>query len=183
MLDKIIKARKSVKKFSSKKPDWRLIIECIDSMRFAPMAGNNFSLKFILVDEKEKIQKIATASEQPFISKAHYLVAVCTNSKRTKLSFDEKAETYLNQQAGAAIQNFLLKITESGLSTCWIGHFYEEKVKHILDIPEDIKVEALFPIGYEYKKTLRKRKIELDNIIYFNKYKNKKMNPPKKLSA
>ncbi len=61
-LDKAIKSRKSVKKFKDKKPDWRDIIEVIDSMRYAPMAGNNFSLKFILVDNKEKIKKISKSA-------------------------------------------------------------------------------------------------------------------------
>ena len=44
-LDKTIKARRSVRKFKSSKPNWRDILECIDAMRYAPMAGNNFSLK------------------------------------------------------------------------------------------------------------------------------------------
>ncbi len=183
MLDKIIQSRKSAKRFNSKKPDWRQIIECIDSMRFAPMAGNIFSLKFILIDDKAKIQKLADAAEQKFIGDAHYVVAVCTNPKRTNLSYEERADLYLRQQAGAAIQNFLLKITEAGLDTCWIGHFYEEKVKHILNIPDDIKVEAFFPIGYEYKKTALKRKTELNSHLHFNEYGNKKMNPPKKLNV
>ena len=60
MLDKIIHNRRSVKKFKSTKPDWRTIIECIDAMRYAPMAGNNYSLKFILVDDKDKINKYLT---------------------------------------------------------------------------------------------------------------------------
>jgi len=57
--DKLIKSRKSVKKFKDKKPDWRDIIECIDSARYAPMAGNDFTLKFILIDDKEKIQRLS----------------------------------------------------------------------------------------------------------------------------
>ena len=57
-LDKVIHSRKSTKKFGDKKPDWRDIIECIDAMRYAPMAGGNFSLKFILVADKEKITKV-----------------------------------------------------------------------------------------------------------------------------
>ena len=54
-LDKAIKSRTSVRKFNSKKPNWRNIIECIDAARYAPMAGGNYTLKFILVDEPEKI--------------------------------------------------------------------------------------------------------------------------------
>lgn len=183
MLDKIIENRRSAKKFSSKKPDWRTIIECIDSMRYAPMSGNNFSLKFILVTEIEKIKEIAKYSEQPFISKAHFVLVVLTNPSKTVSLYKEKGKKYLKQQAGAAIQNFLLKITKERLSTCWIGHFNENRIKHLLNIPEDLEVEALFPIGYEVKREKLKRKIDLDNVLYFDKYNNKKMNPPKKLDV
>ena len=80
------------------------------------------------------------------------------------------------------MQNFLLKINEAGLATCWVGHFYDEKIKHLLRIPEEIEVEALFPIGYAMGTTRKKRKIDLDSVLYFNEYKKKRMNPPKKLN-
>ena len=124
-LDKAIKSRKSVRKFKEKKPDWRDIIECIDATRYAPMAGNNFPLKFILVKDSEKIQKLSEAAQQPFISKAPYVVVVCTNPLRIQNAYPEFAEKFCKQQAGAAIQNFLLKIQEKGLSTCWVGYFLE----------------------------------------------------------
>lgn len=182
-VDRLIQARRSVRKFKSTKPDWREIIECIDAMRYAPMAGNNFSLKFILVDDEEKIDKMAKASQQPFISHAKYVVVVCTTPKRTEIAFEDRGKNYLRQQAGAAIQNFLLKLTEAKLATCWVGHFVDEEIKDILDIPKDIQVEALFPIGYPLKKPEQKRIIDLDTVLYFNKYGNKKMNEPPKLSA
>ena len=182
-LDKAIKSRKSVKKFKGKKPDWRDIIEVIDSMRYAPMAGNNFSLKFILVDDKEKIKKIAEAAQQPFISQTDYVLVVCSIPSRTTNSFGKKGEVYLRQQAGAAIQNFLLKIQEKKLSTCWIGYFVEDQIKRELKIPANINVEALFPIGYEFEKQKPKQKIGLDGILYFNNYRNRKMKKPKKLDT
>ena len=174
-LDKAIKSRKSVKKFTDKKPDWRIIIECIDAARYAPMAGNNYSPRFILVNDREKIQKLSEAAQQPFISKAHFVVAVCSNPYRTMNAYGERGRVYCKQQAGAAIQNFLLKIEEKGLSTCWVGHFADNLVKEILKIPDEIDVEAFFPIGYEFKNQRRRAKIDLDEVLYFEKYKNKKM--------
>lgn len=182
-LGKAIQSRKSVKKFSSKKPDWRDIIECIDYMRYAPMAGNNFSLKFILVDDKEKIQKISEASQQPFICQAKYIVVVCSDPSMTVKSFGERGKVYCRQQAGAAIEIFLLKIQEKGLSTCWIGHCAEEQIKRELKIPEKVNVEAVFPIGYEFGKQRPSRKLELDRVLYFARYGNKKMKIPKKLDV
>ena len=180
-LNKAIQSRKSVRKFSSKKPDWRDIIECIDAARYAPMAGGNYTLKFILIDDKKTIQKLADAAQQSFISQAQYVVIACTNSSRTINAYEERGEKYCRQQAGAGIQNFLLSLQEKGLSTCWIGYFVEEQIKRELKIPKDINVEALFPIGYEYQKTKPKRKIDIDNILYFEKYGDKKMKNPKKL--
>ncbi len=176
-LDKAITLRSSVKKFSKKKPDWRKIIEAIDSARYAPMAGNFFSLKFILVSDKEKIQKLAEASQQEFVADVQYVVVVCSNPSKTLNAYEERGKNYLKQQAGAGIQNFLLKLEEFGLATCWIGHFVDEQIKRILEIPEEINVEAFFPIGFEKEtaKTKQKRKIDLDNILYFEEYGKRRM--------
>lgn len=182
-VERLIKARRSVRKFKSTKPDWREIIECIDAMRYAPMSGNNFSLKFILVDDEEKIQKLAEAAQQKFVAEAKYVVVVCTTPGRTETAYGDRGKTYLKQQAGAAIQNFLLKLTECKLATCWVGHFVDEQVKDILNIPKDFNVEAMFPIGYAFRKPDDKRIIGLDAVLYFNKYGNKRMKDEPKLSA
>ncbi len=186
-LNKAIKSRKSVRKYSEKKPDWRDIIECIDTCRYAPMGGNNFTLKFIVIDDPDTIQELSEAAQQDFVSNAHYVVVVCTNPARTQNAYGEFADKFLRQQAGAAMQNFLLSIQEKGLSTCWVGHFEEQMVKRELKIPDNIIVEAMFPIAYESKKmgqkTKPKPKIDLDNFLYFYKYGNKKMKTIQKINA
>ena len=175
-LNQAIKNRRSVREFKSKKPDWRDILECVDSMRYTPMAGGNFTLKFILVDDKEKIEKLAKAAQQDFILDAQYVLVVCSNPSRTVNSYGERGEKYCRQQAGAAIQNFLLKIVEAGLSTCWVGHFVDEQVKRELKIPDNIEVEAMLPIGYEIKRSSKRRiKSDLDKTLFFNTYGNPQM--------
>lgn len=182
-LDKAIQNRKSVRKFSSRKPDWRDIIECVDASRYAPAAAGNFISKFIVVSDKEKIQKIADAAQQDFIAQAHYVVVVCTNDLRLTNQFGKKGGVYARQQAGAAIQNFLLKAEEKGLDCCWVGQFVESQIKDILKIPDNAVVEAVFPVGYEYKKNAVSAKIDLNRILFFDKYGNEKMNNPKKLDV
>jgi len=179
-LDKTIQNRHSVRKFSNKKPDWRTIIECIDSARYAPMAGGNYTLKFIMVNDEEKIRKIAEACQQQHVSQVKFIVVACSNPSRTKNAYGKTGEAYCRQQAGAAIENFLLKIEESGLATCWVGYFAEEQIKSILKIPTECNVESVFPIGYEYERArTRKAKIEMDRILYFNEYGNVKMKEQK----
>jgi nitroreductase len=172
-----------VKNFKKKSPGWRKIIECIDAARFAPMAGNVYTLKFILVSEKDKIAQLAVASQQHFVGSVDYVVAVCSVPSATINAFGKRGEIYFRQQAGAAIQNILLKLTEKKLATCWVGHFSEDHVKNILKVPEEVYVEALLPIGIEAEKFNRKsKKIELDNILYFEKYGKKQMKKEESIS-
>jgi nitroreductase len=178
-LDKAIQSRHSVRKFSKKKPNWRTIIECIDAARFVSMAGNNYTLKFIVVDDEKKIKAIAKSCQQDFIQDVHYIVVACSNPSRPVNEYGESGKTWTRQQAGAGIQNFILKTVEAGLSTCWVGYFVEEQIKKTLNIPDEVNVEAIFPIGYEFEKPkTKKMKIDLDRILYFNKYGNKKMKSP-----
>ncbi|MFH1238356.1 MAG: nitroreductase family protein [archaeon] len=173
-----IKKRKSVRRYFNKKPDWRKIIRAIDAARFAPSAGNNFVLKFILVSDEKNIAKLAETAQQDFVGTAKYIVVAVSDDSKLVRSYGDRGLRYTSQQAGAAIENFLLALTEQNLVTTWVGYFYDEQVKETLDIPENLSVEGIFPIGIETKiKTSEKRKIELENILYFDKWKNKKMTP------
>jgi len=177
-LQDAIKKRKSVRRYFDKKPDWRKIIRAIDMARFAPSAGNNLVLKFILVSDEKKIVKLAEATQQDFVGTAKYIVVAVSDDSKLVRSYGDRGLRYAPQQAGAAIENFLLALTEQNLVTTWVGYFYDQQVKEILGIPENLSVEGIFPIGEETKiKTSEKQKVELENILYFDKWKNKKMTP------
>ncbi|MBT7102325.1 hypothetical protein HN935_02325 [archaeon] len=178
-----IESRKSVKRFHHKKPNWRKIIKAIDAVRFAPSAGNQFVTKFILVSDEKKIAELAKASQQSFIGEAQYVVVAVSDDSSLVRDFGERGVRYTAQQAGAAIENFLLALTEQKLVTTWVGHFYDDQVRRTLKIPEGLHIEAMFPIGIETKiKTTPKRQRKLDGIINFDKYGEKKMTPGLKLS-
>jgi nitroreductase len=177
-LDSIIQKRKSVKGFSEKKADWRKIIKAIDAARYAPMAGNIFTLKFILVDNKDKIKKISDACQQNFIKEASQVIVVCSKPLLAKIPFPEQGETFLHQQAGAGIQNILLKLEEQGLAACWVGYFVENLVREELDISSEVSIEAIIPVGHETKsKVIKKTKTDLEASLYFNSYGDKRMKP------
>lgn len=183
-LDKALKERHSVRRYTSKKPKWEDIIEAVDAANLAPIAGNIPTLRFILVNKRELIEKIAEACQQDFVTKAEYLIAVCSDTSQCVRSYRERGEIYSRQQAGAAIENFLLKITDTGLATCWVGAFVDDMVRRALSIPDSINVEAILPIGYEMPpKSKQRRKRGLDEILFYNKWKEKYMKPWKQPEA
>ncbi len=178
-----IEQRKSVRRFDLKKPDWRKIIRAIDAVRFAPCAGNQFVTRFILVSDEKKIMKLSEASQQDFVGTAQYVVVAVSDDSNLIRDYGKRGNRFCAQQTGAAIENFLLALTELKLATTWVGHFCEEQVRRTLDIPEGLHIEALFPIGIETKvKAKPKRKMKLDHVLYFDKFGEKKMVPMVKMS-
>lgn len=183
-LTKAIKSRRSVKKYGHLRPDWRKILRSIDMARHAPMAGNIFSLKFLIVNDEEIIQEIGKTTAQTFVGTAKTLVVLVNDESRVVRNYGERGKRYASQQAGAAIQNFLLALEEEKLGTTWVGYFNEEKIKELLGIPEGLIVEAIFPIGLKTKiKPKEKQIIDLENIIYFEKWGREMMTDPKRVKS
>jgi nitroreductase len=177
-LDKAIKERRSVKNFKkTKKVNYKDVLFALEAATKAPLAGNIFAVKFVLVSDKDKIKQLAEAAQQNFIADTDYVIVVCSDKKTLTRNYYERANMYARQQAGAAIENILLKLVDLGLSTCWIGAFSDETVKRVIRLPDDVDVEAMLPIGYELGKSKQKMKPNLDDSIFFDEWKNRFMKP------
>ncbi|MBC7218030.1 MAG: nitroreductase family protein, partial [Candidatus Caldatribacterium sp.] len=50
-----------------------------------------------------------------------------------------------------ALTHLMLAAWAKGLGTCWIGAFDEEKIKEICQIPPEVRVVAVTPLGYPVK--------------------------------
>ncbi len=174
-----IKSRKSVKNFDGKVPNWKKVIQAIDVARHAPMAGNIFSVKFTIVEDRAKIEKIAGACQQSFIAKAGALIVVTSNREKVRKMFDANEKGFAQQQAGAVIQNLLLALTEKGIESCWVGFFDEGGIKEAVKVPHSEDLEAVIPIGFAAKVNIpKKQKADLENIVYFEKFGSRKKEPP-----
>ncbi len=166
-IDKAIRERHSVRNYSDKKVSLKDIVSIMDAGRLAPAAGNVHAIRFIVVEDNETKKKLAKAAfSQHFIEKAQYVIAICSDVKRIKKAYGERGLMYARQQAGAAIENMLLKIVDLGLGTCWTGAFHDASVKSVLKIPEEVIVEALLPIGYSASKRVERKKHELDQLVH-----------------
>ena len=174
--DSVIDERKSVRSFKSKTPSWKLVIEAIDAARKAPFADGRNHLKFIIIEDQEKIDKIAELAAQSWISSSKLLVIVCSDDTNLENMHGDRGRIYSRQQSGAAIENFLLKLVDLGLSGCWVGSYSDEMIKQMLKIPMHIQIEAIIPVGYEAAKTKKSRKKEIEHNIFWESWDEKKRN-------
>jgi len=149
-------------------------MELVETANTAPSPGNLQILKYILVENEEKIEKIAKACRQDWIKKAPWIVVVCSDSKKVDIMYDERADKYVKHHVGAAVENFLLKVTNEGLACCWVGAFSDITIRNALSIPDNIEIEVVLPVGYTSRLSREKQKPKphLYTRTYFETYGN-----------
>lgn len=70
-----------------------------------------------------------------------------------------------------AVDHIALCAAAEGLGTCWIGAFYEDEVKRTLEIPPEIRVVALLPIGYpQHPAKVRKLRRPFEKIVSYKRW-------------
>lgn len=169
-----IEKRRSIRKFKDKIVKWSDVLEAIDAALKAPLAGNIDTLKFIIVTDQDTKNELAGYADQAWISQADTLVIACSDDAQLERMYDARAQTYARQQVGAALQNFLLRLTDLGLASCWVGAYLDKGIQEVLEIPTHIRVEGIFPIGYPDEKPHPVKKEALESRIYWDKWNVKK---------
>ncbi len=73
--------------------------------------------------------------------------------------------------AGAIIQNILLRAHSLGVGSCWIGAFSRNKVSKILDIEENWHIPTIAIFGYPNKYPKPTPRKDLAKICFYNEWK------------
>lgn len=168
-----IKNRISVKKFKKKEVSKSVLFKILNAGLKAPSAGNSQNWRFVVLDDKDVINRVARATLQPEVfMNVNYAVVVCSDSSKVESEFPQQGKMYAIQNVAAAIENILLAATALGVDSNWIGAFADETIKDVLRIPSEIEVHAILPFGYRSEVPFKTRRIALAHATWFNKWKN-----------
>jgi nitroreductase len=176
---KMIKYRRSVREYIDKPVEEEKIKDIIDAVRFAPSACNSQCWRFIVTTKEIKDQIIkkglgGIVIPNRWARSAPVIIVVCAdlNFITHKLGAKIKGIEYYMLDIGIAVEHLILRATELGLGTCWIGWFNESAVRNILKIPKGIKIVSLISLGYPKEKLQEHEKVRLsiNNLLYWNKW-------------
>ena len=169
-LFKAIQDRRSVRVYTDEEVSQEDIEKLIDAARWAPSAGNIQPWEFVVVrDEDVKRGLSIAALDQLFIEQAPVVIVVCANESRSEWGYGERGKTlYCLQDTAAATQNLLLAAHAKGLGACWVGAFYEQEVRKVLDIPMGVRPVAIVPVGYPAETPTPRQRRPMEEIVHEN---------------
>jgi len=173
--DEILEKRCSIRSYRSQPVEQKDLVAICEAARAAPSACNSQTWRFIVVKNELTIRRICQEVMRPMIpnrwlKQAPLLIVGCSQLDfvANRIGSYITGIKYYQIDLGIAMEHMVLKATELGLGTCWIGWFAEDKVKNILDIPGRIKVSAILAVGYPNDGSAKDRSRKPMNKILFS---------------
>ncbi len=164
-----IAARKSVRAFKPDEVPEEVLTRVLAAARLAPSANNAQEWRFVVVRDASLRQRLSQAAcGQGFVATAPVVLVCCADTDEHRMTCGQLAYPI---DVALAADHLTLCAAAEGLGTCWIGAFYEDRVKQVLKIPPAIRVVALLPIGYPQNPApVRKQRLPLGKIVRYERW-------------
>lgn len=161
--------RRSVRSYDSKPVPEEALNRVLEAGRTSPSACNYQPWHFIVVRDPEKRKALSDGRYAKFLTQSP-VVIVGLGDKKTSPEWHVVDTTI-------ALHQMVIAATAEGLGTCWIGSFYEDRVKAALEVPERYEVVAMLAMGYAkdkpgIKADLRqsKNRKDMKRIVSYDRY-------------
>jgi len=160
-----VRRRRSIRKYKAEPVPEEDIDYVLEAARLAPSWGNKQCWRYIVVTD-ETLRKKMTVRD--WAAQAPVIVVGCADPTKAG---DKDGKPYYMLDVGSSMEHLILAASERGLGTCWIGGQFDEKaVKEALNIPENIRVVALTPLGYPDEDPAPKERKSLSEMVTRNKW-------------
>ena len=170
----VIKKRKSIRKYKSDPIPEDVLNRILDAGRLAPSAKNYQPWHFVVIRDPEMKKKVAEACRnQPFMAEADVIICGCALEKIAWGRMGNYMASWPHDLT-ISLDHMILAAANEGLGTCWIGAFDEKMVKDVLSIPDDVRVVALTPVGYPAEEARERGRLELEDIVSYEKFATKR---------
>jgi nitroreductase len=179
-----IRTRRSVRRFRDQVVEDEKLMTILDSVRQSPSWANLQCWRFVVVRDRAVRERISELSyvESFFaplsykanparkgLAEAPVILVACADPSQSGTLWNQP---YYMTDIGIAAQTLMLSARALGLGTVFVGVFEEEQLRGLLNIPKNVRIVGLFPLGYplEEKASGPPRK-PLAQIVFEEKWK------------
>ncbi len=162
-----IQKRYSCRTYQDKPVEQEKLDQIFEAARQAPSAKNLQDWRFVVVTDKKIKQQVAgCTNHQDAFGLAGAIIAACSVCGETMKCGQRIAPI----DVSIALEHIALMATELGLATCWIGSFDAEKVRQVLEIPEDVAIIELMALGYPAEGRRQTTREPMKSIVCRDKW-------------
>lgn len=163
---KTIDIRRSIRSYTNQPVEQEKIDRILKAAMQAPSAANQRPWEFVVVTNKELLEKLSDLSPySKMVSNAPVAIVLVGRAERMAI------KDMWTQDMGACTQNLLLEIVEQGLGGVWLGVApSEERMAYVRDILQldNVLPFAIVPFGYSDSKNHYIDRYESERVTYLD---------------
>lgn len=158
-----ITGRRSIRSYTGRKIEKKVLEQIVNAGRLAPTENNNQPWEFVVVTQKERLEKIGSiATHGDFIMNAAACILVfCRQTK------------HFCEDGCAATENILLAANCFGIGGCWVPggrQAYSDEVSGFAGAPQDCKLVSMVSLGYPAGGPDVKPKRTLGQVLHWENF-------------
>jgi nitroreductase len=178
-----ISTRRSIRKFQDRPVEEEKLKAVLEAVRLAPSWANRQCWRLVVVRDAAVRAKLSEWSyieaffaplgykinpAQKALAEAPVVIVACADPEK---SGNLGEQPYYLADSGIAAQNLMLAAHAQGLGSVFVGVFDEEKIREQLEIPANIRIVGLFPLGYpREEKTEGPLRKPLTDIVFAGRW-------------
>jgi nitroreductase len=163
-----IRTKLEVREFSTRDVPSEIRLKILEAARLTGTGLNTQHWRFILVDNKQNLKKLAEDSTSGnWVAGANFAIIVLTNPKYNFHLID----------AGRVLQNMQLAAWNNEVGSGLFTGVREEKFRSDFGIPKELSPTVIVGFGYPAMELTGKRKnrLPLNKLVYYEKYGDSKI--------
>ena len=163
-----IRTKLEVREFSTRDVPSEIKLKILEAARLTGTGLNTQHWRFILVDNKQNLKKLAEDSTSGnWVVGANFAIIVLTNPKYNFHLID----------AGRVLQNMQLAAWNNEVGSGLFTGVREEKFRSDFGIPKELSPTVIVGFGYPAMELTGKRKnrLPLNKLVYYEKYGDSKI--------
>ncbi len=142
----VLNNRFSCRDYSQKQVDTSVIEKVLQNVKIAPTAKNMQPHQILILNGKEKIDLIRSASPALYNAPLVF-VLVADKNRECYLQINDR---FLTETDLGIVGTYLMLSAENeGLNTCWVCNFDDKKLSSLLNLDENLKPYSLILAGYK----------------------------------
>ncbi|WP_456396845.1 nitroreductase family protein [Thermococcus sp.] len=163
-----IKGRRAVRRFRAEPVPLDYLRRILEAGIWAPSGSNIQPWEFILITDKENIERIKLVSPGLF-GNPPALIILCIDQKRAEKG-GKLGESTALMDVSMAAQNMMLLAYSLGIGSCPVVSFNKTALKELLGIPEHVEPVLMLSFGYpEFWPKPPKRR-SLREVVHVEEY-------------
>jgi 5,6-dimethylbenzimidazole synthase len=203
VLLELIKNRRSIRVFKPDPVPDNLLQKILEAGRWAPSGANGQPWELVVVRNSEKRAKLSEIlqdmgkwereNEPKYVGEGHVVfpinsftytktvpvfIVIALDPMWKKISIqvgDGSDDRIYRQSVGHLVQNMWLMTHALGLATVDITiRNVQERIKHLLGIPDELEVSDILPIGYPAQRREKDRR-PLEDIVHYDLFDKTKL--------